>query len=388
MTSQLKVLHIASFIGNIGDNAMHDGAYRTRAEDLDACLSYDKLEIREFIHWKTRRFDSSFVKDANKYDAIIVGGDSLLQMWREDTPTGTYVDAKPDFFDLIERPVCFYGLGVDATRGVSPNAMSKCRGFLDKLMASDKRLFSVRDDESINFVRDHIGKEFAQKFEVISDGGLFCLPDHHEHACIPQNCDRFVIVNLAGDMPEKRFQASERVDKGLKDFCRKFASGLSELLRNDQGLGCVFVPHIHSDLAIISQTMSFMDDLQRRTRVGVAPYLQGEAWSAGFDLYRHAAVVIAMRFHANLVPLGLGTPTIGISTHHKVEGLYRSFELADRCVEVKSASDLDKTFSLAASTLANEQAGLKVRQKKIYTQKRRSLADFHNKMNVWLEQNA
>ncbi|ADZ71186.1 polysaccharide pyruvyl transferase family protein [Polymorphum gilvum] len=379
----LRVLHLASFVGNIGDNAMHDGACRTRADDLPFEIAYERLEIREFIHWTTRRLDDAFLSYANGFDAVIVGGDSLLQTWRDDTPTGTYLDCAPDFLAGVRRPICFYGLGVDATRGVSETAMTRCRSFLDGLLADRRRLLSVRDDGSIDLVRAHLGPAYADAMAVIPDGGLFARPEPCPHPERPAGTERLLAVNLAGDMPDKRFAGAGGGDRDA--FCRAMAGMLSGVLARDPGLGLVFVPHIHSDVAIVADTLAALDDRQRRTRVGIAPYVQGDHWSAGFDLYREADLVLAMRFHANLVPIGLGVPAIGLDTHHKIGGAFAALGLADRCVSGDARGLVEAAGAIAARDLSDGTQTVRQRQQTAVAAKRATLKAFHEAMANWLE---
>lgn len=375
----LKVLHLASFIGNIGDNAMHDGAYRTRAEDLSEDLVYTRVEIRDFIHWQTRKFDGTFLQQANDHDLVIFGGDSLFQTWRDDTPTGTYLDAPMDFLDQIKKPLCLYGLGVDATRGARPEASSRCRQFLDRVFDRPNTLVSLRNDGSVDLIAELIGTNYASKMDIIPDGGLFASPVSHAQAALPGQCREFIAVNLAGDMPDVRFQF-DGSDHEEERFCQIMAQTLSALLAEDPDLGCVFVPHIHSDLAIVAKTLSFMDDLQRRTRVGVAPYVQGEAWSANFDVYRRAKLVIAMRFHANLVPVGLGIPTISIDTHHKVQGLFKALHLENQCCTDIMYDKGQSLLSLSHQLIYNGSADVIARQREAVARERNTLAGFHSKL--------
>lgn len=73
----LKILHVASFIGNIGDNASHAGLYNILDKFSEPYL-VDCVEIREFyLNYKAgpiKIFDESFVSCANKYDLVVIGG--------------------------------------------------------------------------------------------------------------------------------------------------------------------------------------------------------------------------------------------------------------------------------------------------------------------------
>ena len=76
----LRVLHLASFAGNIGDLANHAGARRMLAERLGFALKFTDLEIREF-YWKQRSFDDAFVAYANSFDLLIIGGGNYFELW-------------------------------------------------------------------------------------------------------------------------------------------------------------------------------------------------------------------------------------------------------------------------------------------------------------------
>lgn len=348
----LKALHLASFVGNLGDNAMHDGEYRTRAADLPFALDHSPCEVREFIHWQRRAFDERFVAEANAADLVVIGGFSLFQLWRETTSSGTYLEAGPEVFAAIRRPVLFHGLGVDATRGVSQVAVARSRAFLDELLAFDHCRFSLRNDGSDALIRDHLGPAYADAMTVVPDGGLFAEPDTFDHSGVPEGA-RFIAVNLAGDMPDKRYAGADGADL-TRRFAADVAAGLGTLLGEDPSLLCVFVPHIYSDFGPIGAVLDALDDRIRRERVVVAGLAQGVGgWAPSFDLYRRAAAVIAMRYHACLASIGFRTPVFGISTHHKIEGQFEALGLGGRCHAWTAGTDLAPLFHALSHDLAD-----------------------------------
>ncbi|WP_186388526.1 polysaccharide pyruvyl transferase family protein [Stappia sp. TSB10P1A] len=378
----LFVLHLASFVGNLGDNAMHDGEYRTRAADLPVPLNHRPIEVRDFIHWRRRAFDGAFVDEANSADLVVIGGFSLFQLWRETTSSGTYLDAGPELFAAIRRPIVFHGLGVDATRGVSPVAVARTRAFLDDMLGFDHCRFSLRNDGSSDLIRDHLGSAYADAMPVIPDGGLFAEPSPWAHPGLPEG-QRFVAVNLAGDMPDKRY-AGDRGEDLTDRFAAGIAAGIETLLGADETLTCVFVPHIYSDFGPIGAVLAALDDRLRRERIVVAALAQGEGgWSASFDLYRRAAAVIAMRYHANLASIGFGTPVFGLSTHHKIAGQFGALGLADRCHAWAADSDLAPLFADVARDLADPAASVR-RLAEVRARERQVLRTHHDDLAGWL----
>ena len=78
--SSLRILHLASFSGNIGDNANHMGFRPWFAKQVGREVAWSNCEIREF-YWKERAFDTDFVALANSYDALVIGGGNYFELW-------------------------------------------------------------------------------------------------------------------------------------------------------------------------------------------------------------------------------------------------------------------------------------------------------------------
>ena len=329
---------------------MHAGEQATREEDLPFSLSTIPLEVRDFIHWNRRSFDEDFLQQVDNADALIIGGFSLLQFWRTDTQSGTYLEFAPDFLSRIKRPILFHGIGCDATRGVEDIAINRMRQFLDSVLGMDNQHFSLRNDGTIDFVRTYLGASYADAMTVIPDGGLFANPQANSHHLLPRNA-RFIAVNLAGDMPDKRYRNKKNRDID-SDFARHLADELEEILSQNHDMYCVFIPHIYSDFSLIMKVMACFSDRFRRTRVVVAPYVQAPLhWEQNFDLYRRAELVIAMRYHANLTSLGFGSNTLALSTHHKIQGQFSAYALQDRCFFLDEKGTCHNLFVAARKAL-------------------------------------
>lgn len=376
----VKVLHVASFQGNLGDSAMHDGAYRTRAEDCSVEFIYTPLEVREFFHWGRRYFDEEFIDYLNTFDLAIFGGLGGYQLWRADTATGTCFDFSPELLKRIERPVAFYGLGCDASRGVDEAAMLKFRHFID--VAYQKNfLLSLRNDGSQKILNQAVGVKYIEPMRVIADGGLFCRirPSGNTNFFPGES---LIAVNLAGDMPDCRFDISGKCLSTQDEFVQGIADVASGLLSRGATVRLVFVPHIYSDMGIISKVLEKMPDECRRKQVSVAPYVNGSpGWHEVFDIYQKADLVIGMRFHSCVVPLGQGTPVIGIATHHKVNGLFEDMQLLDDCISLTPGWQA-RLMECAERVLNRREQVNKVAVQRL-SQRRKELRDFHRDFSSW-----
>ena len=98
---KIKILHLASLDGNVGDNANHNGMLELWRKFLAYDFEIRELEIREF-HWKHRFFNEDFVAMCNMHDLIIIGGGNYFELWVESSRTGTTVDLPPKLLKEIK----------------------------------------------------------------------------------------------------------------------------------------------------------------------------------------------------------------------------------------------------------------------------------------------
>ena len=94
----------------------------------------------------------------------------------------------------------------------------------------------------------------------------------------------------------------------------------------------MMVPHISKDLELICQIISGLPDPLLRTRVSVAPCLNGARTDGAYiaDLYRQSDVAVGMRYHANIAAIAGNTPTIGIVNLEKHKKMYEDIGLSHR----------------------------------------------------------
>ncbi|MCP5083953.1 MAG: hypothetical protein GY948_19875 [Alphaproteobacteria bacterium] len=379
MPKPLRLLHIASFSGNVGDNANHMGFRPWFEAQVGTPAAWTNLEIREF-YWRERQWDAGLVEFINSHDMLIIGGGNYFELWVEHSPTGTSIAMDPKLFDDIKVPVFFNALGVDPGQGVPHTCRQRFTAFLDKLLSSEQYLVSVRNDGARENLRQHIGQAYADRVHDLPDHGFFVSPPEEAAPWAQGHNGQRVAINLACDMSETRFSGFEN----QAAFAREMASVMTGLAEHDRLLQFCLVPHIFRDLEIISQTIGFLDDRLRRTRLTVAPYGSGDpAARQTLSVYRSADLVMGMRFHANVCPMALGKNVLGLNCYPQIENLYRGLDLTDRLLNVGQAGFETEAIRRAELALADT-GGSATATRQAVSRVSQARSDFEPHLQRWL----
>ncbi len=381
----MKILHVASFDGNIGDRANHAGFYRSFNSFISQNFHVEQMEIRDFYKaWALKKFDENFAALANQHDLLIFGGGAFWEPRWDYSATGTTIDLADEVLTAISVPVLFNGIGVNRYRGATENAVAKFRQFLRRVTSSNQFFTSVRNDGSMDELVALFGNEFEGKIHKVPDGGYFIAPEPQKQLAICEGKIHIAIV-LGGDMPEVRFKESENSIRP-QEFVSLFAALCDKLLRSDDNIRLVFVPHIYADLRFIHQILDAMNEKLVRTKVTVAALLNGSATDGLhiFDLYRHCALVIGMRHHATVCAVGMNVPTLGLLNYSSHIADYHEIGLPHRYVRA-DRKDFDKKLeSKIYEALYNPEKFRDENAQAMYGVKNLNLAYF-SKMKEWLE---
>ena len=351
----LRILHIASFSGNIGDNANHIG-FRGWVEELtDRLITWTELEIRQFF-WRERAWDAALVDQVNSYDALVIGGGNYFELWVENSPTGTSIAIPPELWAQIRVPVFFNALGVDPGQGVPEACRQRFSNFLDTVLADDRMLVSVRNDGARKNLAEHIGKAQADAVLHAPDNGFFAgFPPATEISLFSDaRVERFITLNLASDMADVRFGAFA---DGVDGFAAEVARALEDLSQRDPTVGFLFAPHIFRDLDVVNRVIDRLPDRLRRTRIAQTPYGTGDgAARSVFSYYAASDVCVGTRFHANVVPIGNLRQTLGLVCYPQISALYNELGQPDRCIDVSAPGFAQTLADRVTDALVNPDA--------------------------------
>lgn len=333
--NKLKILHIASFTGNIGDEANHQGFRNNFKKYIKEDFTIKELEMRKFYKsWNELKFDEEFVELCNEYDLVVIGGGNFLEISWDYSKTGTTIDIDIDLLDKIKSPIFFNAVGVDDGKGLTELNLNKFKKFLNYILESDNILFSIRNDGSRKILGRYFEEKELKNVYVVPDGGFFIEPKEYYHPEINTNIgDKYIGINIAGDMRDIRF-------KDYNKFKKEFGKLINRILEENKNIKIVFLPHIYKDYEIISDVFQYIEDNFRRAKISVAPLLNGELDGGNyiFDLYNKLDLILGMRFHSNICAIGQNIPNIGLITYHKHGYLFDEIGLEDRKLQVDESN--------------------------------------------------
>lgn len=349
--NKLKVLHIASFNGNIGDNANHNGLRRKLESAFNVNIQFEEIEMREFYQtWGIRDFNSSeFITKCNNYNLVIIGGGNFFELKWDYSYTGTTINISNETLRKIKTPILFFGLGCDIGKGTNRKNINKFDEFLENLTGSNKYLVSVRNDGSFDTITNLYGNKYIEKIHKVSDGAFFIDTNVTDYAEI-NNQYKSIGINVVSDMKSIRFDG----EFTYNDFIDEFAEVINSYLLKNNGYQIILFPHIYSDLVAISDLLDKIDDKVRRKRIVVAPCLTGSgAENYIFGLYKKCDFILGMRFHSNVCAIAQNIPTIALCSYKKIHDLYSELDLLDRIVYVNKRGFNKKLVAKMQDTIEN-----------------------------------
>jgi hypothetical protein len=332
----MKVLHVASFTGNIGDNANHKGM-RSRLEAVvGKTVEYTELEIRYCYRIYTGehrwQFDDAFVEKANGHDLVIIGGGNFFEPWLDESANATTINITNERLEKITVPLVFFGVGFDIHKGVKQENLEKFSIFLEQCFKQSNVLISFRNDGSLkNLMIAYPEREdLWAGVEIVPDGGFFYSAEVDDASYLPEGI--FWGLNIASDMEALRFPNLEGSITWV-EFLAQLAGFLQHALESNPRLKIILFPHIFRDVLSIGQFMTYLDDRLCRDRLVVAPFACGvEACDHIFSLYKKCELVMGMRFHTNVCSIAMNVPAIPFVSYPKLYDLYEELGFEDRVV--------------------------------------------------------
>ena len=330
----MRILHIASFNGNIGDNASHIG-FRNILKTLGIIATIDQIEIRRFYKnyslFDKQSFDEDFIKKANQYDLVVFGGGGFLDYWVPNSETGTTIYISLDLFQQLLVPVLFTSIGCIPHKEVPEGNVEKFSRFVNAILEKKNAALAVRNDGSKIILKSVLGDTIACKIPQLLDNGLF-YKSHRKFSRITDG--KYIAINVTKDQLLMKNQTIGEVN--AEHFNQQLRLYIDTIIKNTN-LNIVFIPHIFSDLEAIQHALRGINDYLIRTRVIIAPYIQGNyGCEYLMSIYREADYIVGMRFHACVCALAQGKSIAGLAALDRIKYMCQSVGAGNYVVDINS----------------------------------------------------
>ena len=360
----MKIIHIASFNGNIGDNVSHAGLSNI-LDNFFTKAKISKLEMRRTYRNYTGKnpinFNSSFIKYINKFDLIIFGGGGYFDFSNNKSKTSTYYDIDIKLISLIKKPTIFSSIGAYPFGKINKNNIKKFKQFINAINENKKIEILLRNDGSDKIIKSYLGPEYLKKTETVLDSGFFFKRDISKSYI--KFSKKYVVINITYD--QSLIYGSNNLNNKSKSIFLEQISKTIEYLINKYNYNIVLMPHIASDLFMITKLFNFLSHSTLRSFVSIAPCVQGdEGARLNFDIYYNSEIVLASRLHANIGSMVMKKNLIGITSLDRIKYLHDSM-LSDSYVKP------DKNLFINIKKLLKKDN--KKYEKKIYLAKRNTI---------------
>lgn len=318
----MRIYHLASFSGNIGDAANHYSFYEQFKNKIYRNPQITQEEIRDYYkNAGLKRFDESFVDEVNQHDLFVFGGGNFFEICWDYSENGTTFNISNELLKKIKVPILINGIGIDDNKGAKKENIEKFRKFLDTLFTYNNVFFTVRNDGSYEIFNKYY-PEYVDRIMEIPDFGFFVSEIPTIKRELPSQ-RKAIGFNIALDMPNIRFAKTD-----YKTFIRTTASQIDQILEHTEYHVYLFA-HIQSDYQAILDVLEYVKNKQARTRISITALMIGRELE-NFVHYKDCDMVFAMRFHANICAISLGIPTFGIVAYPKHKILYDKIGLPHR----------------------------------------------------------
>jgi hypothetical protein len=330
-----QVMHIAAYTqGNAGDTLLP----RTIRDILD----HGNIQSWRGLH-AHRTVTRRVAVQLNAMDGIIIGGGGLFL--RDSNPnnlSGWQWSCSVEALKQLDVPLAVFAVGYNRFRG-QPDFKPVFRDHL-KLLAEKSVYIGLRNEGSIRAIKSYLPKELQSKVRFQPCPTTLCRYLYPELCKKPQNKNKPILaLNCAFDRIELRL--GDRTETILTNL----ANAVKELSS-------------HCDIRYMSHTKS--DHL-------MFPYLKKAGVSFNqvdlFNVHPREVVkayvtpdlAIGMRGHAQMIPLGCGTPILSLVSHDKMHWFLEDIGQKDWGVEMTSPDFKSQIIEKAEMILKNSGAFVK-----------------------------
>lgn len=348
----MRIIHIASHKGNIGDIFNHAGFYQYLDKIFDKKYSIEKIELRDFYYSakNKKNFDKVFADYINTFDLCIIGGGGFFDAQWDNSQTGTTLDFSVDFINSVKIPVIVNAMGYheypDKTNEI---ICQKFNNFLNKILDKSNWLVSVRNDGSFERIEKRYKNIALNKILKVPDNAFFTILPHPRLFNPIQRESGVIGICVTNDLFSKYYNGNIKTT----DFNRIIANFVNNQAKCQRKI--IFFPHTPDDINTINEVLRYVDGYTKRNQIVIAPFEASDIQCVYnlAEYYKRCDFIIGMRFHSIIMGINLNIPTIALAGHQQIEGLFSELNLSDFCIKVNK-TDIDEKLNVIINNLLND----------------------------------
>ena len=336
----MRLIHLANFNStNVGNGALISGTEESISNDIPSL--YLLPESWDDYTFGLKKFDENFVKMVNVSDGLLIGAAVTFNGQKYQTKTGTRIELPLDLWDKIIKPVIFYGVSFRHWKNQKYNNLNAFRKTFGLILNKENFLISVRNDGTLEWLEKILDRKLSEKVYVIPDPAIYVKTEDRSHPEIYKD-KKNIILSLNNEDEVYRFSGRNREllwplmsfwipEKSMCKIWRsipgwdrkrtvflKNLSGALEMLSKEMDINVILAPHYFDDFKIISRFIP-MTPLRFPHQVLISTGMARANQSSYFyDLYKKADLSLSMRVHSMSPSIGLGTPTIALTSQSRM----------------------------------------------------------------------
>lgn len=314
----MRILHTYCLNYNIGDYALGIGV-------KNLLRQYLPVDLIGETNLQGTVFNEYYIDVINRnYDLLVIGGGGIIHgaHW----PNGWFWLIDKEHIRKIKIPFIVYGVGYNYFKdeqGIPVHGIEHLKETL-----AHAAYFSIRNDGSYERLKEQTGIDVPE----IPDPGFFVhLNTTYERV----EKQPYVILQLANDKPEYRFGEAAKRDAFVNDM-RQLVQHITPRYK------VILAPHVLADVELSQQVAEGMPN----TVVWDFGQYAFDHSDKAVAYYQHAAYVLAMRGHGQIVPICFNVPVVSLENHPKHRGLMEKLGLEEYNISVSDEQFVAKALLL------------------------------------------
>jgi len=373
----MRILHLANWNStNVGNGALIFGTQRLLEEDCGKPLEFVP-EAWDDYTFKHKSFDEEFVRLVNAHDALLVNGAVTMNAFRRGMKnTGMRFDLPLPLWDLIEKPILFYGISYRCWPFQDYPNKDALRRAIRHALSSERIFFGVRNDGTKQWIARTLGIE-SDRIHEVPDPGLFVPAEDREYPEIEPG-QKSVLIAFNGEDALYRYAGSfertligvgqrfinparlERLANRIGSFRKERMRVIREVARAVENIGekhpdarFVLVPHYLDDYGMIQDFIETVQERIAHQRIITTGLVTVPHTAYFYGRYAKASLAISMRVHSMSPSIGLGIPVIPLTSQGRMRNFLTRAGIADIAIDVSMRGFGDELAARANDILAD-----------------------------------